>query len=111
GSLAFCCLGYALSSVINNADAAQPMVQFTLFPLYFISGVWVPTESLPHGVRVVGEIFPVAHLADALHQAFVHPTFTAAVAPLDLLVVAAWAAAGVFVAARRFTWLPAEAAA
>lgn len=111
GSLAFCSLGYALSSVIDNADAAQPIVQFSLFPLYFISGVWVPTESLPDGVRAVGEVFPVAHLANALHQALAHASFSAAVAPLDLLVVAAWGLAGVVVAAKRFTWLPAEAAA
>jgi ABC-2 type transport system permease protein len=111
GSMTFCALGYALSSVVDDADAAQPIVQFSLFPLYFISGVWVPTDSLPSGIRAVADVFPVAHLAGALHRAFAFGSFSRAFAPVDLLVLAAWAAAGVLIAARRFTWLPAGATA
>jgi ABC-2 type transport system permease protein len=109
GSLAFCCLGYAVASFIDNADAAQPIVQFSLIPLYFISGVWVPTASLPHGVRAIADVFPVAHVAGAMHQAFAHASFGAALAPVHLLVTAAWALGAVLVAARRFSWLPAAA--
>jgi ABC-2 type transport system permease protein len=106
GSACFCALGYAVSTLVDNPDSAQPIVQFTLFPLYFISGVWVPTDALPHGIRVVGELFPVAHLAGALHQAFAHGSFSAAVAPGDLAALAAWGAAGLAFAAWRFDWLP-----
>jgi ABC-2 type transport system permease protein len=110
-SLTFCALGYALSSVVNDADSAQPIVQFSLFPLYFISGVWVPTDSLPSGIKAVADVFPVAHVADGLHRAFAFGTFSGAFSPVNLLVLAAWAAAGVLIAARRFTWLPAGATA
>lgn len=106
GSACFCALGYAVSTLVDNPDAAQPIVQFTLFPLYFISGVWVPTESLPDGIRAVGEVFPVAHLADALHTAFAHGSLAGAFAPGDLAVLAAWGVAGLALAAWRFDWLP-----
>jgi ABC-2 type transport system permease protein len=33
GALAFCCLGYALSSLIRNEDAAQPITQAVMLPL------------------------------------------------------------------------------
>jgi hypothetical protein len=62
-------------------------------------------------VQVAGDLFPVAHLADALHRAFAHASFGSAFAPADPLVLAAWALAAVAVAARRFSWLPADAAA
>ena len=39
GAASFCCLGYALTSLIHNEDAALPTTQALLLPLYFISGV------------------------------------------------------------------------
>ena len=54
----------------------------------------------------MAEIFPVEHLAAAIHLASVHATFGAAVAPGDLLVLAAWGVGAAIFAARRFSWLP-----
>src|SRR5436190_2200625 len=48
GALSFCCLGYALASVIGDQDAAQPITQAIMLPLYFVSGVFVAAASLPH---------------------------------------------------------------
>lgn len=36
GTLSFCALGYALASVIRDADSAQPVIQAVVLPLYFI---------------------------------------------------------------------------
>lgn len=49
GALAFACIGYAVAGLVGNPDAAQPVVQATMMPLYFISGVWIPTASLSPG--------------------------------------------------------------
>ena len=70
GAACFCCLGYALTSVIHDEDAAVPATQALLLPLYFISGVFVATSVLPHWLADVGEIFPVRHLANALLVAY-----------------------------------------
>jgi ABC-2 type transport system permease protein len=106
GTLAFACLGYAASAFITSADAAQPIVQATMFPLYFISGVWIPTDTLSPTLRHIAEIFPVEHLAAALHLASVRGSFTAALAPTDLIVLAGWALLTAVFAVRRFSWLP-----
>ena len=58
GAASFCCLGYALTSLIRNDDAALPTTQALLLPLYFISGVFVAVTALPHWLADVGEIFP-----------------------------------------------------
>jgi ABC-2 type transport system permease protein len=106
GTVAFSCLGYAISGMISSVDAAQPIAQATLLPLYFISGVWIPTASLSHGLRDVAAVFPVEHLAASIHKATVASSFSTAFSATDLLVLAAWGlAAGVF-AATRFSWLP-----
>ncbi|HYA00522.1 MAG TPA: ABC transporter permease [Candidatus Binatia bacterium] len=107
GSACFCILGYALASVIRSAEAAQPMVQAITLPLYFISGVFVPNINLPSWLQSVASLFPVQHLADALHSAFVPGVQGTGIVWADLGVLALWALGGLVVALRRFSWVPA----
>lgn len=106
GAAVFCCLGYALASLIHNHEAAQPVTQAVILPLYFISGVFVPESILPHWLMDVAAIFPVRHLATALLSAYNPYTKGAGFAGGDLLVLAMWGMAGLIIAVRRFSWLP-----
>lgn len=106
GTISFCCLGFALTAVVRDQDAAQPVTQAVLLPLFFISGVFVPTSSLPHWLLNVAGFFPVRHLAAALLTAYNPHTHGAGIAGTDLLIVAAWGAAGLAIALRRFSWTP-----
>jgi ABC-2 type transport system permease protein len=106
GSAAFCVLGYAVSTRIRSADAAQPMVQAIMLPLYFISGVFVPSVDLPGWLRHVAAVFPVEHLADGLRHAY---TPGSGIVWNDLIALAIWAAAGLALALRRFSWTPVAA--
>jgi ABC-2 type transport system permease protein len=109
GSITFCILAYALSTVIKSEDAAQPMTQAIMLPLYFISGVFIPNVSLPGWLRDIAEVFPVQHLADGLHHAFDPSVHGLGIVWSDLGVLALWAALGLAVALRRFSWTPAAA--
>jgi ABC-2 type transport system permease protein len=111
GTLAFACVGYAVSGLIGSPEAAQPIVQATMLPLWFISGVFIPLASLSTGVRDVGSVFPVAPLAGSLRLAAVHGSFAAALSVTDLLVLTAWGLAAAAFAAWRFNWLPSAASA
>jgi ABC-2 type transport system permease protein len=111
GALTFAAIGYAVSGLIGSPEAAQPIVQATTMPLWFLSGVLIPTASISAGLRSVGEIFPVEHLADGLHRASIHGSFGAAISVTDVLVLAAWGAGAAAFAAWRFRWLPSTAAA
>jgi ABC-2 type transport system permease protein len=111
GAVTFCCLGYALATAIKTADAAQPMVQAIMLPLYFISGVFIPNVNLPGWLQGVAEAFPVQHLAGGLHHAFDPATHGSGIVWSDLGVLALWAGAGLAIALTRFTWTPAAAAA
>ena len=111
GAVGFSCLAYTLTTAIKNEDAAQPVVQAIMLPLYFISGVFVPNVNLPGWLRDVAEVFPVQHLADALHKAFDPATHGAGFAWSDIGVLLLWAAAGLAFALWRFTWTPSASAA
>ena len=106
GAAVFCCLGYALVSAIRNEDAAQPITQAIMLPLYFISGVFYPTSGLPTWLADVAKIFPVSHLASALLVAYNPHTTGAGFAWTDLAVLVAWGIGGAVIAMRRFTWMP-----
>lgn len=106
GAVSFCCLGYAVASMIHNEDSAQPITQAVMLPLYFISGVFVAVTVLPRWLVDVADVFPVRHLAAALLAAYNPHTHGAGFAVGDLLVVVLWGLVGLVVALRRFSWLP-----
>jgi ABC-2 type transport system permease protein len=106
GSISFCVLSYAFSTVIKNEDAAQPMVQAVMLPLYFISGIFIPAVTLPAWLRHVAQVFPVQHLADGLQYGFRPGATGIGIVWSDIAVLGIWAAIGLAVALRRFSWLP-----
>jgi len=106
GAACFCCLSFAVASFIRNEDAAQPMLQAIILPLYFISGIFIPKDELSGTLRDIASVFPVSHLDNALFKAFDPVTTGSGIAGNDLLILAAWAVAGLLVALWRFSWSP-----
>ena len=106
GAVSFCCMGFALASVIRDQDAAQPITQAVMLPLYFISGVFIAVSVLPHWLVDIADVFPVRHLAAALLTAYNPYTTGAGFAWGDLLIVALWGIAGLAIALWRFSWVP-----
>ncbi len=47
GAAAFSCLGIAITAAIPSADAAAPVTNVAVLPLYFLSGVFIPGERDP----------------------------------------------------------------
>lgn len=111
GTLSFACIGYAVSGLIGTQEAAQPLVQMTMLPLWFISGVFIPVSNLSPALKDLADVFPVQHLANSLHLASVHSSFAAAISGTDMIVLAAWALGAAAFSAWRFSWLPAGAGA
>ena len=105
GAASFCCLGFAISTRISAADAAAPVTNLTVLPLYFISGVFVPEDQIPSLLRGIANVFPIRHLAVAMLTPFIH-TQGSGIAASDLVIVAAWGLAGLAFAARAFQWSP-----
>ncbi len=102
GAAAFCALGFAVSSVIPTADAAVPIVNVIILPLLFLSGVFIPLINPPAWMLWVGRIFPVRHFLAGMQAGFLGASYNWT----DVLVVAAWGAAGVLFAIRFFRWEP-----
>jgi ABC-2 type transport system permease protein len=106
GAAAFSCLGFALSAAIPSEDAAAPISNFALLPLYFLSGVFIPETEIPEGVLRFADLFPIRHFFEAFFTAWSPTTTGAGFEWLDLGIVAAWGVAGLIIAIKWFRWEP-----
>ena len=106
GAAAFCCLGIALTAAIPSQDAAAPIVNALLLPLYFLSGVFIPDDELPQGVIDFANHFPVRDFFQAFFDAYVPAGGASGLDWGSLAVVAIWGAAGLLLAIRFFRWTP-----
>jgi len=103
GAASFAALGLAVTAVIPNADASPAVVNATILPLLFLSGIFIPLgDDAPAWIRWVGRLFPVRHFADGMSAGFLGLPFKWN----DVLIVAAWGVAGLMLAARSFSWEP-----
>ena len=101
----FSALGLAITAVIPNADASPAIVNASILPLLFLSGVFIPIGvDSPAWIREVGRIFPVKHFFDAFLGSFYGSPFT--LAWHDVVVVGLWGLVGLVLAARYFSWEP-----
>jgi len=106
GAATFCALGLALTAVIPSDGAAAPITNLAIFPLYFLSGVFIPESEIPDGVLHVANVFPVRNFFESFFIAWDPRTVGAGFDWGDLAIVAAWGIAGVLVALRTFRWTP-----
>jgi ABC-2 type transport system permease protein len=106
GAAAFGCLGFALTTLIRGADSAQPILAAITLPLYFISGIFLAATLLPNWLLTVADLFPVRHFQQALLAAYNPYSSGLGFAGRDLLIMGAWAIAGLVVAVLRFRWSP-----
>ncbi len=107
GAASFSALGLAFTALVPNADAAPPMVNFSILPLLFVSDVFLPSDRAPEWLQTVAGLFPIVHYAAANNAAFI-PEFYGSDGweGGDLLVVALWGVAGLLLAIRFFSWEP-----
>ena len=103
GMVCFTALGIAVTAIIPNADAAQPITAALVLPLTFVSSIFIVPEKGPAWANHVAAVFPIKALADALQFAYDPRTPGVGIAGHDLVVLGLWALAGIALL-RSFRW-------
>jgi ABC-2 type transport system permease protein len=106
GAAAFSCLGFALTAAIPSEEAAPAITNFTVLPLYFLSGVFIPETEIPDGVLDFASVFPIRPFFEALLAGFDPATQGAGFEWGHLALVAVWGVIGLALAYRFFSWSP-----
>jgi ABC-2 type transport system permease protein len=105
GAFCFTSCGAAVATFIPNEDAAPAIVNFVMFPMLFISGIFgkIANTSAPGRIAAV---FPVRHLAQQLADVFDPTVHGNGISAVHVAVLLAWGAGSLLVAAKRFRWDP-----
>jgi ABC-2 type transport system permease protein len=103
GVVAFSSLGIAMAQAIPNFDAAAAYVNAVFLPMIFISGTFYESKHLPAVIDSAARVLPLRHVIDGLRGSIV-PGSGLTPHVEALVVLGAWAAAGIFLAVRYFRW-------
>jgi len=91
--LALSSIGMALGSLIDNLEIIQIVVNALLFILVMAAPVFIPMESLPLPLQIVGVFMPPTYAAAALRDALsgtIGPAFYANIGVLFLMMFASF---------------------
>lgn len=103
GSLAFLAIGFAISSIAQNAETAASYANLITFPMLFLSGIFFAVDTVPGWLQPLLKIMPLAYLVDALRQPM---TLGRGLSDIwiDLAVLAATFVLALAIAVRFFRW-------
>lgn len=106
GTGTLCALGIAMTAFTTTEDTASSIGPFTMVMLSFISGIFIPVETLPNWLQEIGRIFPLYHLAQGLQLSLAGANSGLGLSGDDVASLVVWGIAGLVVATRRFRWEP-----
>jgi ABC-2 type transport system permease protein len=99
-TLAISWLSAILGLIVKSLEAAQWMGFVVIFPLTFISSAFVPTDTMPHGLRAFAENQPLTHVINAIRSWLVGTPMHN-----DAWLGAIWCVGIIVVAVPLATWL------
>lgn len=103
GALVFITLGFVLAGLARSNESVVALGQVVQFPMMFLSGAFMPVDTLPDLLRPVARALPLTYLDDALKQTMLG---TAPLNPLwlDFAVLGGFLLALGALAIRQFRW-------
>jgi ABC-2 type transport system permease protein len=101
-TLSILALGFVLASVAPTARFAQPIGTIVLYPMIGISGLFVPMERMPAGLRFLAHLTPASYAVSLMRGAWRGDSLLSHGG--DLLGLTAIFAVCTIVAVRVFRW-------
>lgn len=72
GALSFNALGYFVSSFSKTSEAYMGVANIISFLMMFLSGVFIPLETLPNWIRPFSNILPLTYFVEGLREAMLY---------------------------------------
>jgi ABC-2 type transport system permease protein len=103
-ALACASLGMLIAAWSGTLDNFAALMNFVIFPVFFLSGSLYPVQRLPTALRLVATVNPYTHGVDLLrHAAVVGADGAAFSVGVDIAVVVGFSIAALAVASVRFS--------
>lgn len=95
-------IGFIVASIIPTARFAQPIGAVIFYPMIGLSGLFVPTESLPPKLRAIAKVLPLTRSASLLQGMWTGDSWSAHAG--DLLVLGVVFIICLALTSRLFRW-------
>ncbi len=105
GTAVFAALGLAATAVIRSSEGASAVVNLVLLPMAFLSGSFVPIQEYPDWLQHISNVLPLKHFIRLVTDVYLDGE-SLAHGWVAILALLAWAAVGLILVVRRFTWSP-----
>jgi ABC-2 type transport system permease protein len=70
-ALTFCALGLAIATQLEDTQSFPLIVNFVMFPLFFLSGAVFPLEGIPASMKIATTLNPLTYGIDALRATLI----------------------------------------
>jgi ABC-2 type transport system permease protein len=80
-------IGFLIASIVPTARFAQPIGAVILYPMIGISGLFIPVEALPPGLRLIARVTPLTYAVSLLQGIWKGETWWAHVDDVVALIV------------------------
>jgi ABC-2 type transport system permease protein len=95
-------IGFLVASLVPTARFAQPIASLLFYPMLGLSGLFVPLEAMPAGVRTAARLLPLTHGVSLLRGVWQGAPWSAHVGEIAVLV--ATIVVCTLLASRFFRW-------
>ena len=101
-TLAILSMGFVIASLVPTARFAQPIGAVIFYPMFALSGLFVPIESLPRSLQIVAHMLPLTYVVSLLRGIWTGAPWTAHLG--DVAALAVTGIVCVLVSAKVFRW-------
>jgi ABC-2 type transport system permease protein len=106
GAATWASIGTVASALIPTVEAAWPLLGLTYLPVVILSGSFGTVSAEPGWLAQVMTYLPVQPIIDSAARALGTGASAWVISARDLVVLAAWAVAGMLLSQRCFRWMP-----
>jgi ABC-2 type transport system permease protein len=86
-TIAVLSMGFVIASVVPTARFAQPIAAVIFYPMIGLSGLFVPLEALPDGLRMVARVLPLTYVVSLLRGIWLGAPWSAHLGDVAALAV------------------------
>lgn len=87
GTICFTGIGMIIARFVKDEDAANAAASAVTFPMLFLSGTFVPIESMPSYLQAVAKVLPLTYLNYGLRDAMILGDTASALYNMSIVLV------------------------
>ena len=86
GTICFTGMGMIIARFVTDADAASVAASAITLPMLFLSGTFIPIETMPEYLQTVAKLLPLTYLSEGLRDAMLYGDSASALYKMSIVL-------------------------